>query len=497
MTRKQPGPLSRRRFLAGTALAAAAGATQQLAAQPLPAQAQEQSSSSPPPPITRILADWAANCSPTAVPESARKEAVRSIVNWIAAAVGGSRQPAVECALSALTPTSCTPGVRLFGRPELLDNLRAALVTGISSHVLDFDDTDLATIIHPAGPVASALFALCQTHPMSGAEFLHSFILGVEIECRIGRAIYPSHYEMGWHITGTCGTFGSAAACGRALQLDTGGMQAALGIAATEAAGLKVQFGSMSKSLNIGRASQNGMLAALLAQKGFTSAADAIEGKDGYVQAASLEHDYSPITAGLGHPFEITRNTYKPFACGIVIHPAIDAALQLRREYQLRPDDVRSIVVRANPLVLQLTGKLNPKDGLEGKFSVYHSVAVALVRGYAGPAEYTAAAVNDPAVVSVRRRIVVQTDPAVHPDETWMTIVTATGKTLDKHVEHAIGSEQRPLSDSELDEKFRNLAKEVLPATQAETLLSLAWGLPACRYAAAIPVAASTPNPQK
>jgi 2-methylcitrate dehydratase PrpD len=496
MSRKRTVPLSRRSFLAGTALSVVGAATQRLGAIP-PSAEQAQPPAGPPSPITHLLADWAAHCSPEEVPESATTEAVRSIVNWIAATVGGSQQPAVQCALAALTPMRCTPGVRLFGRVERLDPLRAALVTGISSHVLDFDDTDLATIIHPAGPIASALFALCQTHAMSGAELLHAFLIGVEIECRLGRAIYPSHYQMGWHITGTCGAFGAAAACGKALQFNSHKMQMALGIVATEAGGVKVEFGSMAKSLNMGRAAENGMLAALLAGQGFTSAEDALEGKDGYVQAASLQHNYEPITAGLGIPFEISRNTYKPFACGIVIHPGIDAALQLRREYGLRPEQIRSIILRANPLVLQLTGKQNPQDGLEGKFSIYHSVAVALVRGYAGPAEYTTQAVTDPLVVHLRRQVVVQTDPTVRADEAILTIDTTDGKTLTKHIEHAVGSQQRPLSNSDLDEKYRNLTKDILPAAQSEKLLSLAWNLATCKDVAEIPTAASIHDARK
>jgi len=433
-----------------------------------------------------------ANCAPVDVPDSARTEAVRSIVNWIAATIGGSQQPAVGSVLAALASIQCKPGVHLFGRPEQLDPLRAALVMGVSSHVLDFDDTDLATIIHPAGPIASALFALCQIHPMSGAELLHAFIIGVEIECRLGRAIYPSHYQMGWHITGTCGVFGAAAACGKALHFDAGKMQTTLGIAATEASGLKVEFGSMSKSLNVGGAAQNGLFAALLAAQGFSSAEDALEGPDGYVQAASLRHNYEPLTKDLGQSFLISLNTYKPFACGIVIHPAIDAALQIRRDYRVAPADIRSILVKASPLVLQLTGKQNPQDGLEGKFSIYHSVAVALVRGYAGPAEYTTEAVKDPEVVAVRRSVIVQTDPFIRSDESILTLTTTKGETIRKHVEHAVGSNERPLSNSDLDEKYRNLARGVLPVAQSEKLLALAWNLARSSDPAEIPIAGST-----
>lgn len=482
--------LSRRQFLTGTALAAAAAGVPARALSNALANENSQTGS-PPPPVTKILADWVAASNHADIPESARKEAIRAIVNWTAATLGGSQQPAVNIALATVGSYSCASGVALLGRSERLDPLRSALVTGISSHVLDFDDTDLKTIIHPAGPIASALFSLCQQQPIRGADLLHAFILGVEVECRLGRAIYPSHYQMGWHITGTCGAFGSAAACGKALGLNAERMQMALGIVATEAAGLKVEFGTMCKSLNMGRAAQNGMLAALLAGHGFSGAADAIEGKGGYVQAASLHHDYSAITEDLGQKFEISRETYKPFACGIVIHPVIDAVLQLRRQYGLQPQAIRSIKVVANPLVLQLTGKKDPQDGLEGKFSVYHSAAVALVRGYAGPGEYTTSAVNNSVVVDLRRRVAVQVDPHIREDEAIVTITTNNGQVLNKHVEHAIGSAARPLSDMDLDRKYRELARGILPRQQAEKVLATAWNLEDLPSAAEFPEAAA------
>jgi 2-methylcitrate dehydratase PrpD len=478
---------SRRHFLSRSALFAAGGMTVPLAATALTSgvaslQTLEGSEhktqkvvSPPPPPVTRILAEWVAHAKPETVPEAAKKEAVRSIVNWLGVTIGGSSEEAVRIALATLLPLCSSNGVSVFGRAETLNLPWAALVNGISSHVLDFDDTDLRTIIHPAGSVAAALLALGQNHPINGAEFLHAFIVGVEVECRLGRAIYPSHYDMGWHITGTCSAFGAAAACARLLRLDSRKTQMALGIAATGAAGLKIMFGSMCKSLNVGHAAENGLMAALLAQNGFTSADDAIEGKEGYIYTTSTQHNYAALIDGLGEHYEVTHNTYKPFACGIVIHPAIDAALQLRGAYHLEPAEIRSITIRANPLVQQLTGKQEPRSGLEGKFSVYHSVAVALVRGYAGPAEYIDAAVNDPVVVALRKAIVVRTDPQVRADEVFMTLTTADGRTLERHVEHAVGSFERPLTNAELDEKYRQLTKDVLPKAQSERLLAMAW----------------------
>jgi len=171
--------------------------------------------------------------------------------------------------------------------------------------VFDYDDTHLPTIIHPSGPVASALFALAEYQPVTGAELLHAFILGVEAECRIGNAVYPNHYDIGWHITGTAGVFGAAAAVGKLLGLDEQKMLWALGLAATQPVGLKEMFGTMTKSFHPGRAAQNGLTAAFLAARGFTSSNQAIEARAGWANTLSTRRDYSQITEKLGATYEI------------------------------------------------------------------------------------------------------------------------------------------------------------------------------------------------
>lgn len=473
-------PFSRRRFLASSGAAAAfmgsslvAQTAQPCAATPAP----DPNGGSKNAHITRTVADWVVNSRASEIPETVRKEAVRSIVNSVGATVGGSADDAVTIAIRALKPFSGPASATLFGRAERFDALNAALLNGISSHVLDYDDTELRTIIHPAGLVASALFALASTHPISGAEFLHAFILGTEVECRLGDAIYPSHYDMGWHITATCGVFGAAAACGKILNLDSEKMVWALGTAAVQAAGLKVVFGSMGKAFQVGRAAENGLLSALLAAQGFTSSDVPLEGTDGYFHAAALHHDDAQLTANLGAHYEISTNTYKPFPCGIVIHPSIDAAIQIHNEQHLKPEQIASVAVRGNPLVLELTGKQTPHTGLEGKFSVYHSVAIALIRGHVGLAEYTDSAVQDPTVVALRQKVKVTTDPAVRSEEAFMTVKTTDGRTFEKHVEHAIGSLERPMSNADLEVKYHGLVDSILPKTQADRLLSLCWNL--------------------
>ena len=429
----------------------------------------------PPVPVTRIIANYAANASIGQVPDTVRQEASRTLVNWVGCAVGGSQQGAPTHVVAALKPFSGPEQANLFGRKERLDALHAALVNGISSHVLDYDDTHLKTIIHPAGPVASALTAFAQYRSVSGAEFMNALVLGCEIECRIGNSVFPEHYAMGWHITGTTGMFGAAAAIGRLLRLDEQRMTWALGLAASQPVGLKVQFGSDTKSFHPGRAAQNGMVSALMAQQGYTAAENAIEGFDGWGQAMSTRHNWAEVTEGLGQRYELALNTYKPFACGIVAHPSIDAAIQLRNANELKAGDIKSVALKVHPLVLNLMGKLEPHTGLEGKFSVVHAVAVALVTGRGGEQAFTDQAVNDPAVVAVRKVVDATVDPAIKADQVDMTVTLKDGRTLHQFIEHAVGSQDHPMSDAQLEDKFTGLAEGILPSGQTRRLLDLCW----------------------
>jgi 2-methylcitrate dehydratase PrpD len=427
--------------------------------------------------ITRTLARFVVDHKARDIPQNVRHEAARSFLNWLGCAVGGSRHETVERALAALAPFSGPPEATVLGRPERLDVMHAALMNGITSHTFDFDDTHLRTVIHPSGPVASAILALAERQPVSGSAFLHAFILGVEVECRIGNSVYPEHYDVGWHITGTTGVFGAAAAVGRLLGLSEQQMTWALGIAATQASGLREMFGTMCKPFHPGNAARNGLLAAFLAQQNFTSSNQGIEAKRGFANVLSTSFRPEEITRGLGRTWEIALNTYKPFACGIVIHPVIDACIQLRNEHELKAEDIEAIEARVHPLVLELTGKKMPQVGLEGKFSVYHSAAVAVIYGAAGEAEYGDDVVRDPRVVALRDRTSASVDKAMHEDQTRVTMRLKNGKTIEKFVEHAIGSLERPMSDADLEAKFRGLVKGILSDSACERLIRLAWNV--------------------
>lgn len=460
--------ISRRTFLQASGMAGGMLASGSLEAAPQSAAAEET-------PVTRRLARWVVSSRASDVPERARKEAVRSIVNWVGCAVGGSPHETVNCALAALAEFSGPAQATVLGRKERLDILHASLMNGISSHVLDFDDTHLKTIIHPAGPVASAILALSERRPAQGMEFLHAFILGVEVECRIGRAVYPWHYDAGWHITGTAGVFGAAAAAGKLLGLDEQQMTWALGTAATQSSGFREMFGTMCKPFHPGRAAQGGLAAALLAAKNFTSSERGIEAPRSFAFVMSPQRDLSAITRGLGDTWEISENTYKPFACGIVIHPIIDGCIQLRNDHKLSAEQIERIDMRVHPLVLELTGKKAPATGLEGKFSVYHAAAAAIVHGAGGESEFSNTVVRDPGIIALRGRVTAVAQAGTREEEAYLTLTLRDGRKLEKHVEHAVGSLERPMSDSDLEAKFQGLAEGVLGRAQSGRLLSLCW----------------------
>jgi 2-methylcitrate dehydratase PrpD len=429
------------------------------------------------PPVTRDLAEFATRRAHDGITDKTRREAVRTFVNWFGCAIGGARHPAVEIALDTLQPFAGPAEFSVPGREQKSDLFGATLAMGISSHVFDFDDTHLKTIIHPAGPVASALLPLAERDGLSGSAFLEALIIGIEVECRLGNAVYPAHYDVGWHITGTTGVFGAAAAVSRVLGLDADQATYALGIAATQSSGFREMFGSMCKSFHVGAAAKNGLFAALLAQRGFTSSTRGIEAPRGFANVMSTTRDYGQISRGLGRQWESELNTYKPFACGIVIHPSIDGAIQLSQEGGIPAADVASIELVVHPLVLELTGNKNPKTGLQSKFSVFHAAAAGYIHHRAGEHEFSDEVVLDAELIALRDKISARVDTSIREDEVRIVLTTKDGRRVEKHVAHSIGSLQKPMSDEQISAKFMDLATPVIGQSAAERALAGAWAI--------------------
>ena len=428
------------------------------------------------PAITEQLARFVAEHPSRGWSDAVDHEAHRTFLNWLGCAIGAARHEAVDAALAAVQVLQPAPQATLAGRAERVDIANAALINGISSHTFDFDDTHLKTIIHPAGPVASAVMALAEHLGSSGRQVIDATVLGIDVACRMGNLVYPQHYDRGWHITGSTGTLGAAAACARLLGLNAKQTQMALGIAASQPIGLREQFGTMTKPFHPGGAARAGLMAALMAQQGFTSSPRALEAPRGWAQVVSTKYDWREAQDELGQRFEISFNAYKPFACGIVIHPSIDACVQLR-EQGVKPDQVQKIELRVHSLVLELTGKKEPQDGLQGKFSVYHGCAAGLIFGRAGEAEYADEIVTREDVVALRRKVVAVVDDSIREESVVATATLTDGRVITVNVEHAIGSLERPMTDAMLESKFHDLADPILGQAKVSQALQACWKL--------------------
>jgi 2-methylcitrate dehydratase PrpD len=432
------------------------------------------------PAVTELLARFVTDHPSRGWPDAVDAEAHRSFANWVGCAVGPSQHETVQAALAAVQVLAPAPQASLLGRNEKVDIASAALLNGIASHTFDFDDTHLKTIIHPAGPVAPAALALAEHLGLGGRALLDATVLGIEVSCRVGNAIYPDHYDRGWHITGSTGMLGSAAACARLLGLDAARTQMALGIAASQPIGVREQFGTMTKPFHPGGAARVGLMSALMAQHGYTASRRALEAPRGLLQVFSDKTDWSEITEGLGQTWEIALNTYKPFACGIVIHPSIDGCIQLREQHGLKAVEIERVTIRVHSLVLELTGKKTPTTGLESKFSVYHSCAVGLLYGQAGEHEYSDEVVNRPEVTALRARVQAIVDDAIDEASADVTICTTDGRELKLFVEHAIGSVEKPMSDAQLRAKFAGQSEPILGPEKTAQAWTLAMGIARC-----------------
>jgi len=441
------------------------------------------------PPVTRTLARFVATHPSRGWSDAVDHEAHRTFLNWVGCAVGGAQHEAAQAALDALAMLQPAPQATVLGRAERIDMAGAALVNGITSHVFDFDDTHLKTIIHPAGPVASAVLALAETTGATGRQVIDALVLGIDVSCRLGNVMYPEHYDRGWHITGSTGTLGAAAGCARLLGLDEERTAMALGIAASQPIGMREQFGTMTKPFHPGGAARAGLLSALLAKHGFTASPKAIEAPRGYAQVVSTKCDWSEATDELGSRFEISFNTYKPFACGIVIHPAIDACVQLRAR-GVKAEDVERIELKVHSLVLELTGKKEPQDGLQGKFSVYHGCAAGLLFGRAGEPEYADAIVRREDVTALRRKVVATVDDSIDEASADVTAILKDGRREHVFVAHAIGSLERPMTDADLESKFHALVEPVLGKQRAEDLVAACRDLGAAASASSLAASA-------
>ena len=410
------------------------------------------------------------------LPGGAVHQARRGVLDWIGCALAGSGHKTVSTLIDVLQEVGGRPQATVLGRELKLGLRDAPLANGLMGHVLDFDDTHMGgVVLHASSPVLAALFSLAERTGATGAELMLAYAVGFEAGVRAGWSA-PGHHKGGWHLTGTLGTIAAGVAGGKLLRLDTQRLTYAMGIATTQAAGIQQNRGTMCKSFHAGKSAANGVLAALLAERGFDSTQEVIEGRKGFARVYSDVAAPEALNAHLDQGWLIETNGHKPYACGVVLHPLIDAMIAIRDRYHIDPASVSEISLTVHPFVLSITDVVDPSTGLQSKFSTLHSAAVALVDGAAGIAQYSDAKARDPLVAALRRKVKAVADEKLGKDEAHAEIV-ADGKRHTVHIPHASGTAENPMSDAAIEAKFLANAAPVIGAERAGRVRDLVWSL--------------------
>jgi 2-methylcitrate dehydratase PrpD len=397
------------------------------------------------------------------MPERVVLAAKTCLLDWLGCALAGSREPLAGILASEVDANG---PATLIGRDRSTSVHWAALVNGAAGHALDYDDTHLHMSGHPTAPVAPSVLALAEARGATGRQLLTAFVAGVEAECRLGAVMGGGHYEIGWHATGTMGTFGAAAACASLLSLDEDQWLHALGLAGTQAAGLKSVFGSMAKPLHAGKAAANGLLAATLASKGFTSNTDIIDTNQGF--AVTHTSTFSPdVLDHLDDRWLITDTLFKYHASCYLTHSAMEAAAALKVD----PSEIEAVRVIVPPGHLNVCGIEEPRTGLEGKFSLRATVAMTFLGDdTADPEAFTDARISGAEVVAMRDRVTVVPSEEVFGTQTRVEVTTTDGRTLTQAADVGTPASDLDKQWDRLHEKFLKLATPVIGEERAVAL---------------------------
>lgn len=425
--------------------------------------------------ITRQLAESVAKTAVQPLDKPVLMAARRTLLNVLATAIGAARDQPVNISIDYGQRFGGHKTVPIPGRCLSMDPIRAALTVGLAAHLDDFDDTHLATVIHPGAATLAATLAVGVPNRVSGAQFLTAFALGCEVAVRVGVTMSPWHYDQGWHITGTCAPIGAAVAATLLHdgEPDADVLERAITIAAQFSLGNRETFGSMIKSFHPGKGAANGVLAAALAAAGATGSEDILGRADGFFTLLASHHEPELLNLGFGSKWELLDNTFKPYPCGIVCHPAIDAAVAIAPQLRGHLDQIESVEVQCHPLVAELTGNPQPKTGLQAKFSTIHGVAAGLCDGHVALAQYTDERVGRKDVVTVRSLSSLVVEAQRPRDSAAVTVHLRGGQTLNQEIAHARGSLARPLTQAELEDKVHHLVEPVLPGGSAALVSSV------------------------
>ena len=426
---------------------------------------------------TSLLARFVAEREYEQIPEPVIHAARRALVDHIGVTVAGSTDDATRRARSAIAASENGGGATVVGTRMRVSPPFAAFLNAFASHVLDLDDVynPPGTTVHGSCSVWPAILAVADTRPVTGRDALASFALGFEVETRVAHAAGQTHYDAGWHVTGTSGHVGAAAAAARTMGLDHEHVEHAIAAGATQAAGLRIMAGSDLKSMHPGKAAMDGVLAATLVEHRLTASAKALEGDFGYLAVMSADPAPDRISAELGETWNLTSNGYKLYPSGSLTHPMVDGVIALVTGDDVAPGDVTVIDVRVSPPAARFTDLPRPTNRMQAKFSLRHCAAEAVVFRRIGTEELSDEILARPDVVELRDRVKVVADPALGKQDADVEITLASGRTLAVQVRGNRGTPSAPLDDDELGAKFRELVGPVLGSEPAERLLATCW----------------------
>ncbi len=421
--------------------------------------------------VATTLADFVLRTRWEDLDARVRERAKLCFTDCVGCMVVGSREPAVTIALDYVEAAGAHPRASVVGRGVRTSGYHAAFVNGIAAHVLDYDDVSASMTGHPSVTIVPAVLAAGEEVGLSGRRVLEAYVVGLEIAAALGRGLNPAHYRDGWHATSTLGVLGAAAAAGKVLGLGREQLVNALGIAASEASGLKVNFGTMTKSFHAGRAAAKGLQAARLAAGGFTASPMALEGEAGFFATMASSSSVETVMHTLGNPFELENPgiSLKPYASCKGTHNGIDAALFLARSHDLDPARIARVTCDVLPVAKDILVHLEPATALEAKFSMNFCVALALTRRAVRLEDFADEVVKDPRLRELSAKVELRVDPQLASGGyfrgTWDTVVTVTtteGREYRHRIDHARGDPGNPLTEGEVLDKFADCAERVL-----------------------------------
>jgi 2-methylcitrate dehydratase PrpD len=437
--------------------------------------------------LTLALARRASGLAYDVLPAPVRDLARQCVLDYYGVALAGADDDLVRLLLDEMIEAGGAPQAAVIGYDARLPIMSAALVNGAASHALDYDDVNLAMPGHPTVAILPALLALAELNNSSGRDVITAFVAGYETECRIGMAMRPGHYGRGFHATGTVGAFGAAAACARLLGLDAEATARALGIAGTQAAGLKSQFGTMCKPFHAGKAAQAGLLAARLAARGFSSRTDLVECDQGFAKTHS--GDFHPEAALADPPdgYFILANLFKYHAACYMTHAPIECGRQVRERHHPDPDAIAAIKLSVHRGSDRICNIPAPADGLQSKFSLRQTVAMALSGvDTASLGAYSVATATDPGLIGLRERVEFDFRDDCPEAGAELAVTLRDGSVL--RAQHDAGLPSGDIADQgrRLAVKFDALAEPVIGTARCRELRALIAGLDSANEIAAL-----------